>query len=90
MSQIIGSHTQLNLTANDFDEILTLAGRVPNEYKQYPLIVFLSYSYEMPYQAVSYLRQKDVYGGFLEQVTKVEFDGQLPKKIIILAFIRLI
>lgn len=59
-------------------------------YKQYPLLIFLSYAYESPYQIVAYLKKKNVYQNFLEEVTKVKFEGQLPKKIIILALIRLV
>ena len=90
MSQIIGNNMQLNLTNNDFDEILICVNMVPPSFKQYPLLVFLSLAYEMPHQVVGYLVSKGMYRTFLEEVTKVEFEGKLPKKIIILALIRLI
>jgi len=44
----------------------------------------------MPHQAVRYLQDKGMYENFLKEVTKVHFEGKLPKKIIILALIRLI
>ena len=90
MSQIIANNMQANLSNNEIDELLVLANKVPAGYKQYPLLVFLSLAYEMPQFAVRYLIEKGIYRNFLEEVTKVEFEGKLPKKIIILALIRLI
>lgn len=67
-----------------------MVGRLGQEYKQYPLLIFLSYIYEYPEQVMKYLKKKNFYRQFLEEVTNVHFEGQLPKKIIILALIRLV
>ena len=73
MSQIIATNMQIHLKEDDVDQILTLVNQLPKGQRQYLLLIFLSYAYEMPHQAVSYLKNKNMYRSFLEEVTKVEF-----------------
>ena len=67
-----------------------MAEKLPVEYKQYPLIVFLSHLYELPYPTRAFLNQNGFYHGFLNEVVRVNFQQGIIKKIFILSMIKLL
>jgi len=47
-------------------DLLSIAGQVNYDNKQYPLIVFLTYLYVQPYPAANFLKKNNMYEGFIK------------------------
>ena len=69
---------------------LKMAEKIPGEHKQYPLLVFLTHLYQMPYPVCSFLKQNSFYNGFLSEIVKINFQAGLVKRIFILSLIKLL
>ena len=67
-----------------------MADIVPDEYKQYPLVIFLTYFYVLPYPVSVFLKQHELYNVFVNGIVNVQFNGFLIKRIFILSMIKLL
>jgi hypothetical protein len=67
-----------------------MAEKVSQEQKQYPLVVFLTQLYQLPYPVSAFLKHNGFYTGFLSEIVKVQFDSGLIKRIFILSLIKLL
>ena len=67
-----------------------MADKLPDEFKQFPLIVFLTYLYVLPYPVSTFLRQHNLYQMFVSSIVKINFTGVKVKRILILSLIKLL
>ena len=90
MSEIMANHCKIDLSEDDLRLLLVIAEKVPDSKKQYPLVVFLTNLYLLPYPVSIFLKRSGLYEGFLSAVVKIDFDGVIIKRIFVLALIKLL
>ena len=67
-----------------------MADKLKMEHKQYPLAVFLTYMYELPYPVCAFLKQHNLYEGFLTDIVKIPFNGIILKRILMISLIKVL
>ena len=90
MSEILANYITIDLSEANLRLLVAMADQLPPDYQQYPLMVFLTYLYHLPFPTLAFLQQHALYDPFLKGILKVRFDGVIPKRIFILAIIKLL
>lgn len=73
MSEIMANHGLIGMDDQNLRDLLGMANSVSAEMKQYPLAVFLTYVYLDPYPASTFLKNNNMYEGFLTEIVNVRF-----------------
>jgi hypothetical protein len=90
MSQIIANRCDISLNEDDLKQLLEIAEKSPEDGKQYPIFVFLTFLYTNPRPTVAFLKKYSIYEHFLNGVTKILYEASIVKKVFNLAYIMLL
>jgi hypothetical protein len=65
LSEILANQIKIEIPESELRCLLEMARELPLQHRQYPLAVFLTYLYQLPYPVCTFLHQHNIYEGFL-------------------------